>query len=126
MDLSVEHKSDVRIVRVKETKLTYPVLSSFFAEMRRIVDGGARKVVIDLEAVRFIDSPSIGCLLDIHRLLEDREGAVKLSGLQPRVQTMLFISGLQRVLGIQPGTMEALALFGVPATGSLDARAIES
>jgi anti-sigma B factor antagonist len=126
MDLSVEHKSDVRIVRVKETKLTYPVLSSFFAEMRRIVEDGARKLVIDLEAVAFIDSPSIGCLLDIHRLLEDREGAVKLTGLQPRVQTMLFISGLQRVLGIQRGTVEALALFGVPPAGSLEARAIES
>jgi anti-anti-sigma factor len=126
MQLSIEDRGDVRIVRVMERKLTYPVLSSFFAEMRRIVDGGARKVVIDLEAVAFIDSPSIGCLLDIHRLVEDSEGVVKLTGLQPRVQTMLFISGLQRVLGIQPGTMDALALFGVPAAGSLDARALES
>lgn len=114
MQFSVEQRSDVRIVRVKESKLTYPVLSSFFAEMRRIVEGGARKLVIDLEAVAFIDSPSIGCLLDIHRLLEDREGAVKLAGLQPRVQTMLFISGLQRVLGIQRSTVDALALFGLP------------
>ena len=126
MRLSIEERSDVRIVRIMETKLTYPVLSSFFAEMRRIVDDGARNVIIDFETVAFIDSPSIGCLLDIQRLLEDREGAVKLAGLQPRVQTMLFISGLQRVLGIQPGTMEALALFGVPAAGSVDARAFAS
>jgi anti-anti-sigma factor len=113
MQLAVEQRRDVRIVRVQEAKLTYPVLSSFFGEMRRI-DEGARKLVIDLEAVAFIDSPSIGCLLDIHRLLEDRDGVVKLAGLQPRVQTMLFISGLQRVLGIQPRTVDALALLGVP------------
>ena len=126
MQFSVEQQSDVRIVRVKEAKLTYPVLSFFFGEMRRIVEAGARKLVIDLEAVAFIDSPSIGCLLDIHRLLEDRDGAVKLSGLQPRVQTMLFISGLQRVLGIQRRTAEALAMFGVPPAANLDSRAIES
>ena len=114
MQLSVEQRGDVRIVHVEEAKLTYPVLSTFFGEIRRIVDSGARKLVIDFEAVAFIDSPSIGCLLDIHRLLEDRDGTVKLAGLQPRVQTMLFISGLQRILGIQRRTGDAPALFGVP------------
>jgi anti-anti-sigma factor len=114
MKLSVERHGDVRVVRVEEAKLTYPVLSSFFGEMRRIVDAGARQLIIDLEAVAFVDSPSIGCLLEIHRLLEDREGSVKLTGLQPRVQTMLFISGLERVLGIQPKTTDALAPFGAP------------
>jgi len=114
MRLSVEQRGDVCIVRVEEAKLTYPVLSSFFGAVRRLIDAGARKLVIDLEPVAFIDSPSIGCLLDIHRLLEDREGTVKLAGLQPRVQTMLFISGLQRVLGIQPKADDALAVIGVP------------
>src|SRR6185436_12786413 len=71
MQLSLEQSGDVRIVRVKETKLTYPVLSSFFAEVRQLVEDGARKLVIDLEAVSYIDSASIGCLMDIHRLLKD-------------------------------------------------------
>ncbi|HET7294973.1 MAG TPA: STAS domain-containing protein [Vicinamibacteria bacterium] len=114
MRIAVERQDDVLVVRVLEAKLTYPVLSSFFASVRRIVDDGGRQLVIDLEAVAFIDSPSIGCLLDIHRLLEDRDGTVKLAGLQPRVQTLLFISGLQRVLGIQRSTSDALALLGVP------------
>ncbi len=113
MRLLVEQTKDVHIARVMETRMTYPVLASFFAEMRRIVDAGARKLVLDLEAVAFIDSPTIGCLLDLHRLLEDRDGAMKLSGLQPRVQTMLSISGLRRVLGVQRRVGEALALFGV-------------
>jgi anti-anti-sigma factor len=114
MKLSVEQHGDVRVVRVEEAKLTYPVLTSFFGEMRRIVDAGARQLIIDLEAVAFVDSPSIGCLLEIHRLLEDREGSVKLTGLQPRVQTMLFISGLERILGIQPRTADALIPLGAP------------
>ena len=74
MQLEVDEKADVRIVRVKEAKLTYPNLSAFFAEVRQLVEGGTRKLLIDLSAVTYIDSASIGCLMDIHRLLQDRGG----------------------------------------------------
>ena len=62
MQLEVDEKGDVRIVRVKEAKLTYPNLSAFFAEVRQLVEGGTRKLIIDLAAVTYIDSASIGCL----------------------------------------------------------------
>jgi anti-anti-sigma factor len=100
MQLALEQSGDVRIVRVKEAKLTYPVLSSFFAEVRQLVEDGARKLVIDLGAVSYIDSASIGCLMDIHRLLKDRDGVVKLSGLQPRVETMLSMTGVHKIVDI--------------------------
>lgn len=111
MDLAVEQKGDVRIVRVREAKLTYPVLSSFFAEVRQLVESGARKLVIDLEAVSYIDSASIGCLMDIHRLLEDKAGAVKLCGLQPRVETMLSMTGVHKIVDVHREQAAAVASF---------------
>jgi len=74
--LAVENKGDVQIVRVQEAKLTYPTLSSFFSEVRQLVEAGARKVVVDLQGVSYIDSAAIGCLMDIHRLLQDKDGAL--------------------------------------------------
>ena len=122
MQLSLEQSGDVRIVRVKEAKLTYPVLSSFFAEVRQLVDDGARKVVIDLGAVSYIDSASIGCLMDIHRLLKDRGGAVRLSGLQPRVETMLSMTGVHKIVDIHREEAEALSAFArAPRKGMGDA-----
>ena len=112
MELSLEKSGDVRIVRVKEARLVYPVLSPFLVEVRQIVEDGARKLVVDLEAVTYIDSASIGCLMDIYRLLKDRDGAVKLSGLQPRVETMLFMTGVHRILDVHREAAEALAAFG--------------
>jgi anti-sigma B factor antagonist len=108
---SLEQNGEVGIVHVKEAKLTYPVLSSFFVAVRRIVEGGARKLVIDLGAVAYMDSVAIGCLIDIHRLLEHRQGAVKLSGLQPRLETMLFMTGVQKVVQVYRDEAEALAAF---------------
>ena len=70
----------MHIVRVQEAKLTYPMLSAFFAEVRQLVEGGARKLVIDLQAVTYIDSASIGCLMDIHRLLQEQGGRAQARG----------------------------------------------
>ena len=116
MQLAVEERGDIRIVRVQEAKLTYPVLSSFFSEVRQLVDGGARKVVIDLEAVTYIDSASIGCLMDIHRLLQEKTGAVKLAGLQPRVETMISMTGVHKIIDIRREVGEALSAFGAKKT----------
>jgi len=112
MQLAVEARGDVRIVRVQEPKLTYPVLSSFFAEVRQLVETGARKVLIDLQSVSYIDSASIGCLMDIHRLLQEKAGAVKLAGLQPRVETMISMTGVHKIIDIHREEADAVESFG--------------
>jgi anti-anti-sigma factor len=112
MDLAVEHSGDVGILRVKEAKLTYPTLSSFMSEVRQVVESGTRKLVIDLGAVSYIDSASIGCLMDIRRLLQERGGALRLSSLQPRVETMLSMTGVNRIIDIHPEHGQAVAAFG--------------
>ncbi len=120
MDLTVEHDGDVGILRVKEAKLTYPTLSSFMSEVRQLVEGGTRKLVIDLGAVSYIDSASIGCLMDIRRLLQERGGALRLSSLQPRVETMLSMTGVNRIIDIHPENTQAVAAFGA-GKGTADA-----
>lgn len=112
MQLLLEQSGDVSIVRVNEAKLTYPVLSSFLAEVREIVEDGARKLIIDLEGVTYIESASIGCLIDIYWLLKDRDGALKLSGLQPRVEKILSMTGVHKMVDVYREEAEALAAFG--------------
>jgi anti-anti-sigma factor len=111
MQFSRDRRGDALIVRVHEAKLTYPVLSAFLAEVRAVVDEGGRRLVIDLEAVTYVDSATIGCLVEIHRLLEGHGGAVKLSGLQRRVHTMLTMTGVHRVVDVCRDEAEALAAF---------------
>ena len=116
MQLAVEERGDVRIVRVQEAKLTYPVLSSFFAEVRQLVEGGSRKIVIDLQGVSYIDSASIGCLMDIYRLMQDRGGAVKVAGVQPRVETMISMTGVHKIIELYRSEDEAVQSFPKPRT----------
>jgi anti-anti-sigma factor len=111
MKLAFEDKAGVTVVRVLEAKLTYPVLAAFFSEVRQQVEGGARRVVIDLGAVGYLDSASIGCLMDVHRLLQEKGGALRLSGLQPRVETMISMTGVHKIVPLHRDEDEALAGF---------------
>ena len=111
MQLAFEEKGDVTVVRVQEAKLTYPVLSSFFSEVRQRVETGARQVLIDLGAVSYLDSASIGCLMDVHRLLQEKDGALRLSGLQPRVETMISMTGVHKIVPLHRDEEAALAAF---------------
>lgn len=115
MQLAFDTQGDVTIVRVQETKLTYPLLSSFFSEVQQRVEGGAVRVIIDLEAVGYLDSASIGCLMDVHRLLQEKGGALRLSGLQPRVETMISMTGVHKIVPLHRDEQEALE--GFSATG---------
>ena len=112
MRLAFDERGDVTVVRVQEAKLTYPVLASFFSEVRQRVEGGARKVVIDLGVVGYLDSASIGCLMDVHRLLQEKGGALRLSGLQPRVETMISMTGLHKIIDLHRDEAEAIRAFG--------------
>jgi anti-anti-sigma factor len=115
MQLAVEQQGDVHIVRLKDAKMTYPGLAAFFGAVRQLVEDGARKLLFDFGAVTYIDSASIGCLMDIHRLLKEKSGAMKLSALQPRVETMLSMTGVHKIIEIHREESQALSAFGAGA-----------
>jgi anti-anti-sigma factor len=112
MAIGVEERGDVRIVRVGEAKLTYRVLGGFFAKVQGLVEAGARRVLLDFSAVAYVDSAAIGCLMDIHRLLHDGDGVLGLVGLQPRVETMISMTGVLKLIEAYRDEAEALAALG--------------
>ena len=117
MQLAFDEKGDVTVVRVQEAKLTYPVLSSFFSEVRQRVEGGSKRVLIDLARVSYLDSASIGCIMDVHRLMQERSGSLRLSGLQPRVETMISMTGVHKIVALHREEQDALAAFSASGGG---------
>lgn len=111
MQLAFDERGDVTVVRVREAKLTYPVLSAFFSEVRQRVEGGANRLIMDLAAVSYLDSASIGCLMDVHRLLQERGGTLRLCSLQPRVETMISMTGVHKIVPLHRDEEDALAAF---------------
>ena len=98
MNLEIESVDDVKVVRVKEDKLVFPILSHFFNKISGLIEAGADKIIIDLSEVTYIDSASIGCLMDIYRMMSERGGTMKLVGLHERVGAMGSLVGLTNLI----------------------------
>ena len=111
MNLTISRTEDVVIVRVGEARLMYPLLSEFAGSVAALVNGGDRKLVIDLAGVTYVDSASIGCLMDLYRQATTAGGRLKLAGVQKRVETMLSMTGAQNFLEIHPDEASAVRSF---------------
>jgi anti-sigma B factor antagonist len=112
MRLTTDHREDVAIVRVSESRMMYPLLSEFSNAVTSLITSGTRKVVIDLAPVGYIDSATIGCLMDLYRQLSAAGGSLKLSGVQKRVETMLTMTGAHNFIELHPDEARAVDSFG--------------
>lgn len=56
---------------------------------------------LDLKELSFMDSSGIGVLLGRLRLLEQRGGTLSVKNMSPTVAKLFYLTGLQRVIGIE-------------------------
>ena len=112
MNVKTDHNGGVAIVRVGETRLMYPILSDFSTAVSGLVAAGQKQILIDLTPVTYVDSATIGCLMDLYRQVHAAGGHLKLSGVQKRVETMLTMTGAQNFIEIHADEPSAVKSFG--------------
>jgi anti-anti-sigma factor len=112
MNVTTEQAGGVSIVRVGETRLMYPILPDFSTTVGGLVADGKRDILIDLTPVTYIDSATIGCLMDLYRQVHGTGGHLKLSGVQKRVETMLTMTGAHNFIEIHADEPSAVKSFG--------------
>jgi anti-anti-sigma factor len=112
MNLTTSNVGGVAILRVAEPRLTFPILPEFASTATRLIQEGQHRILIDLSPVNYVDSATIGCLMDLYRQASAVGGAVKLVGVQNRVNTMLTMTGANNFLEVHADEPTALGSFG--------------
>ena len=112
MNVRTEQQGVVSIVRVGETRLMYPILSDFSTAVSGLIAAGQHEILIDMGPVTYVDSATIGCLMDLYRQVHNAGGHLKLSGVQKRVETMLTMTGAQNFIEIHADEPNAVKSFG--------------
>lgn len=112
MNLNTEHANGVSIVRVGEARLMYPLLSEFAGVVTQLIASGEKKILVDLSTVGYVDSATIGCLMDLYRQASAAGGVLKLAGVQKRVETMLTMTGAQNFIEVHADESSAVKSFG--------------
>jgi len=112
MNVTIARHGDITVITVHETRLTYPVLADFATAAADLINRGEKRIVIDLGVVGYVDSATIGCLMDLYRQASATGGRLKLAGVQKRVETMLTMTGAHNFLALHADETAALASFG--------------
>jgi len=79
--------------------------------IRRLLEEGKRKILLNLAKVGYIDSSGIGELVSSYTAINKENGELKLLNLTQKLQDLLTITKLLTVFDVYESEDEALASF---------------
>jgi len=106
--LSSNTTGETQVIRVDADRIDAAMAIQFKENMRLETDSGARRVILDLSAVEFIDSSGLGAIVaSMKQLGGDRR--LDLAGLQPVVEKVFRLTRMDTVFRLFPNLDDALA-----------------
>ena len=82
--------------------------------IKKQIERGARKLVLDVSKVDFLDSSAVGMLAVCSGAMKEAAGTMVIAGASGIVKKVLETAGLPRIMGVYPDLALACAALGVP------------
>jgi anti-sigma B factor antagonist len=76
-----------------------------------LLDDGVRKIIMDLDGVKYIDSSGIGELVSSYTTITNRGGELRLSRLNSKIYSLLQLTALVTVFQIYDSNEDAMQSF---------------
>ena len=100
MQLVISQSGNDTIVDVLSSRLDASVAPQFKSEMTAMINAGAKHIVLDMAAVRMIDSSGLGTLVAILKLLNG-QGTIVIRAATPSVLGLFKLTRMDRVFTIE-------------------------
>ena len=100
--------SDVALLRISGRVTLTDGTPIFDDTIRRLIEAGTVKIVLDFQDVPYIDSTALGIMLRAHATVTRRSGAVKLLHVHGHVRELLTLTRLLPVFEIFDSELQAL------------------
>jgi anti-anti-sigma factor len=107
----MNEQNEVKIIQIPYQRMVYELLEDVNREWSGYLNDGYKNFVIDMSKVSFMDSASIGCLMDFYRKTKKTEGRIHLAAVQPRIETLLSIAKAKALFGIYDTVEDAVNAF---------------
>lgn len=104
-------ESGVTVVAVEGRMTLGTNLMFLEGDLKKLVEGGTRKLVLNLEAVHTIDSAGLGVMIGMAGILRKAGGEIRLCGVPAKVKEVLEIVKVGHVLPSYPDLASAAASF---------------
>ncbi len=79
--------------------------------VNEVVEGGAKKTILDLKSLKYIDSSGIGELVSCYTTITNRGGQLRLTNLHSKIYSLLQLTALVSVFQIYDSNEDALQSF---------------
>lgn len=109
MRYTLDHNDNTATLTLHEERLDASNSADFKGELLIHCRSGIQVLFIDLSEVNFCDSSGLGCMLLAHREMKASGGATIFVSLTDRVNSLVELAQLDRILYIYPNREEALA-----------------
>lgn len=112
METLLEYKDDTMIVR-----LAGELDQHYATRLRTDIDAqvthrGIHKIVFDFSNIGFMDSSGIGVIMGRYRLMQSVGGKVCAFGISPRLDKLVEMSGIKRIITVYADEQSALRKEG--------------
>lgn len=112
----VERDDGVTVFTALGPQIVAEVKEELYGLAARLAEApGPRHAVLDLGAVRQVNSAAIGILINFQKRVRDAGGALKVCQADPHVAEVFRLTKMDQVLDIHPSRSAAIASFRGPA-----------
>ena len=99
MSLQVQSRQEKGVTVVTPRgRLTLDYGSLLHDEVKRVVEGGARRVLVDLSAVEYVDSHGLGQMVACQTTLRRHDGQLRFAGLSQKLHRLIEMTSIPRIL----------------------------
>jgi anti-sigma B factor antagonist len=92
-------------------ELTIDNSSGYWIFLKTLVEGGARKILLKMDKVEYIDSSGIGMIINTTKLIRSNSGDLILSSISKETMKILEIVSLQDFIKVFNSEPEAVNYF---------------
>ncbi|MFQ5824549.1 MAG: STAS domain-containing protein [bacterium] len=111
MSLSIKLINDILLLKIDTQRATVELSSEFKKELKKQIEKGKTKIVVDLSDAEFMDSSFLGALVTGLKQVRLKGGQLKIVGLQPPIGAMFELTRMNRIFEIFYSVEDALKNF---------------
>jgi anti-sigma B factor antagonist len=111
LEIAQQQIGDVTVFRLKGRVLVGDSSHQLHDAIRDALGKGARKLLLELVAVSYIDSVGVGELVSSYAAAHRAGGELKLSNLTKRVEALVQLTRLNSIIDTHPDEASALRAF---------------
>lgn len=112
MKIKADMDGDVVVVSLSGKLMGGPESEELRAEIKRFLDEGVRKFVINMKGVPWINSTGLGTLMAVYTSIQRSQGALRLCHVSDRIQSLFMITKLLTIFETFHDEGEAKASLG--------------